>query len=353
MKQNYIMRRALCFMAFLMGMLFVFSPVVNAQVLMNENFDYPKGELYGIGGWMKYGSNPASPIQVVDSPLTYAGYQDVATGGAIELINIANGQDLQKKFTAGDEHITSGVVYYSALINVKTAGKEADKVHFMSLINKTATGNVADGKGGSEYGKLFALAGSEGKFKLGVSRFSTNPVMGESEYELNKTYLVVVKYECVAGTTNDEVSLFVNPTDLEKEPTVPTAKYTTGSDSEVSDKNGFQSVECRQGGSSGKIAPNVIIDALRVARSYPELFGGEAPEPSPAITLSKKSLFMGSVFVGETYTQTINLKGTNLKGDVHLSGMQTGEITASAMTLSKADVESETGVDIILIAKSN
>ena len=347
MKQDYFTRKTFCFVVlFMVGILLLAPSGVHAQMYLNENFNYPEGDLYGQGGWMKYASSSGGAIQVVNNPLTYTGYQDDANGNAVELLNVASGQDLQKKFTEGDEHINSGTLYYSALINVKAAGDADDKVYFMAIVSKTATGNVADGKSGTEYARLFALAGEEGKFKLGVSRSSAKPVMSEEEYELNKTYLVVVKYECVDGVTNDEVSLFVNPVNFATEPVAAVAKYVDGLDGDVSAKNGFQAIECRQGGTTSKVAPNVIIDAIRVARSYPELFSSEAPEPIPAITLSKKNLAIGEVFIGKVYTQEINVKGVNLKSDITLSGMETGEITTSVTTISKADAEAPEGFNV-------
>lgn len=37
-------------------------PTLMAQINFQDNFDYPTGDLYKQGGWVKYASNPNSPI---------------------------------------------------------------------------------------------------------------------------------------------------------------------------------------------------------------------------------------------------------------------------------------------------
>ena len=64
---------------FISGALALFAAIfaapadVGAQVAFQDNFDYPAGPLYGQGPWVKYGSNPNDPLQVVAQKLDYEG----------------------------------------------------------------------------------------------------------------------------------------------------------------------------------------------------------------------------------------------------------------------------------------
>ena len=56
-----------------------------AETLLNESFNYAAGALYGNGKWVKYGAKTSAPIQVTDTALTFADYQNAAAGKAVAL----------------------------------------------------------------------------------------------------------------------------------------------------------------------------------------------------------------------------------------------------------------------------
>ena len=58
-------------LALLLVGLFMLPSKVAAQISFRDDFDYPEGNLYGQGGWVRYGSQTVDPIQVVGTPLTY------------------------------------------------------------------------------------------------------------------------------------------------------------------------------------------------------------------------------------------------------------------------------------------
>lgn len=166
----------------------------DAQIQWKENFDYTAGDLYGQGGWGKYGSDPDFPIQVVDQTLDYEGYPGEVSGKSVKMVGDNKSQDLLVRFDPNDDGVTSGNVYYSALINVSEAPSAA--VYSMTLLSRAKSYVVQDGKSPSELGRLFFDKGdSDGQFKLGVERGSGKPVFADASYEVGKTYLVVVKYE--------------------------------------------------------------------------------------------------------------------------------------------------------------
>lgn len=343
MKKNYKTFIALCFAIIGLGI----SQPASTQPLLNDSFDYTAGNLYNQGNWWRYGTATENPIQTTETGLVYAGYQDANVGRAAELGNLTLSESLVKKFTEGSEAITSGTLYYSALIQVKSAEEKENSI--LAFISKTYSSDVADGKKGNEYGKLFVKKGSsEGKFTLGVERYSLSPAMTTEEYELNQTYLVVVKYEFIDGDNNDVISLFVNPADMETEPAEASAVFNGEIGGDVN--FGIQGIELRQGATSSKPAANVIVDELRVATSYAALFNVDTPvEPQPQIIAEETIYFMYNyIYQGATYEATLNVKAENLKGDITIAPLTTGEITLSTMTITKEQAEAEEGFDLTL-----
>lgn len=352
MKRDLLNRTLFVLIAF-----FAFSLTTQAQLLM-ESFNYSLGNLYGQGDWWQYSTyndSPDNTLKVVETSLTYSGYQDNPAGYAVELNNTVLSQSVVKKFAEGEAGINTGSAYYSALIQVKSAEEKENFI--MAFIRSTYSGDIVDKKTRTEVAKLFVQKGSkENKFKLGVDRSLLNPTMTTEEFDLNVTYLVIVKYEVKEGDNNDEISLFVNPTDFEQEPAEAAALYNGTSGTDIG--NFFiHAIELRQGATSSKAAPHVIIDELRVARSYAELFKltPPDPEPTPEITCDPSGFFYfgywGGVYAGETHTQDIIVKGKNLKGDITVGGMTSGEIIASTTTITKADAESENGYTLTLTFK--
>ena len=123
----------------------------NATLLFNESFDYTLGNLYTQGGWVKYSSHANDPIQVVNTPLTYAGYQTAAAGYAAKIgSSDTQGQDLMKHI--GHLANTNGnVAYIGALLKVDAVGTN----YFLAICD-SATYVFEDGKSPSEKIKLYA-----------------------------------------------------------------------------------------------------------------------------------------------------------------------------------------------------
>lgn len=108
-----------CTLMLLMSM-FLIPADVGAQIKWQEDFNYPAGNLYGHGGWGKYGSNPNDPIQVVEQTLDYEGYPGGVKGKSVKLGAASSGEDLLVRFDPSEEGIKNGTMYYSALINVSS-----------------------------------------------------------------------------------------------------------------------------------------------------------------------------------------------------------------------------------------
>lgn len=325
----------------------------NGETYLAESFDYAEGNLYGNGKWVKYGKKTTAPIQVAKSPLTFAGYQDNAAGKAVRLTK-ESGEYCQVLFRDKGTDAAKGAVYYSALVNVSELPSGSRTAAFMALTgaNSLDATKFGDAEAGSEGAGLFAQASGEG-FKLGVSRnvanlgnVKTSVAWADEECALGTTYLVVVKYEIVDGADNDRISLWINPAKGGAEPAASVVADEESAES-LADVRG---IELRQGSSSVAKTPVVVIDEVRVASTWDEIFTpakADAVE-TPEITITDMTADFGKVYKGLTYTKTINVKGKNLKGDISLSSPVSGEVAVSAATVAKADAESENGCDVVL-----
>lgn len=325
----------------------------NGETYLAESFDYAEGNLYGNGKWVKYGKKITAPVQVANSPLTFAGYQDNAAGNAVRLTK-ESGEYCQVLFRDKGADAAKGTVYYSALVNVSELPSGSRTAAFMALTgaNSLDATKFGDAEAGSEGAGLFAQASGEG-FKLGVSRnvanlgnVKTSVAWADEECALGTTYLVVVKYEIVDGADNDRISLWINPAKGDAEPAASVVADEESAES-LADVRG---IELRQGSSSVAKTPVAVIDEVRVASTWDEIFTpakADAVE-TPEITITDMSADFGKVYKGLTYTKTINVKGKNLKGDISLSSPVSGEVAVSAATVAKADAESENGCDVVL-----
>lgn len=325
----------------------------SAETYLAESFDYAEGNLYGNGKWVKYGKKTTAPIQVAKSPLTFAGYQDNAAGKAVRLTK-ESGEYCQMLFRDKGTDAAKGTVYYSALVNVSELPSGSRTAAFMALTgaNSLDATKFGDTEAGSEGAGLFAQASGEG-FKLGVSRnvanlgnVKTSVAWADEECAIGTTYLVVVKYEIIDGADNDRISLWVNPAKGDAEPAASVVAEEECSES-LADVRG---IELRQGSSSVAKTPVAVIDEVRVASTWNEIFtpAKADAEETPEITITDMSVNFGKVYKGLTYTKTINVKGKNLKGDISLSSPVSGEVAVSATTVAKADAESENGCDVVL-----
>lgn len=343
------MKKLLLFCAATMAM----TLTANGETYLAESFDYAEGNLYGNGKWVKYGKKTTAPIQVAKSPLTFAGYQDNAAGNAVRLTK-ESGEYCQVLFRDKGTDAAKGTVYYSALVNVSELPSGSRTAAFMALTgaNSLDATKFGDAEAGSEGAGLFAQASGEG-FKLGVSRnvanlgnVKTSVAWADEECALGTTYLVVVKYEIVDGADNDRISLWINPAKGDAEPAASVVADEKSAES-LADVRG---IELRQGSSSVAKTPVAVIDEVRVASTWDEIFTPAKADAvaTPEITITDMSADFGKVYKGLTYTKTINVKGKNLKGDISLSSPVSGEVAVSAATVAKADAESENGCDVVL-----
>lgn len=312
----------------LFAMATLIGTTANAERLLTENFEYNLGNLYSQGGWLKYGTQAAGPVQVIDNALTYPDYQDKTVGKAVHLTQVASGEDLMR--AVSETAISSGKVYLSALVKVNAV---ADDQYFLAFIQPTSAG-IVDKKTPPENTRLIASKGSaDGKFVFKISRNSATLFESTEEFELGKTYLVVMSYEFKEGTKNDVVQLWVNPAVASTEPQ-PNAAINSATHTGA-DMKSFQAIELRQGSSATKVGPDVIIDAIRVGTAWTDLFDVASTEPT--MTVTPTVVYDGSaVAIGSSTTfATYAVEYANLENpiDVYLTGANRNQFEVSAETI--------------------
>lgn len=325
--------------------------MAQAIVALHEDFNYPVGDLYGQGGWVHNGGNSADPIQVVDKALTYEGYYDNSEGKCVRLGNTKSGEDLQCRFTTDDDGVKTGTLYYSALINVESQPSKGSYV--MSLVLRTKTSVVTEGKNGIDLGRLFIDKGTaDDEVLVGIERGGSKPEYSATPLKIGQTYLVVVKYKISeTGGGTDDVFLYVNPASQSKEPETPNA-FIDGINHTGSGVGnyGLQGLVLRQGSIASATAPELYVGSVRVSDTYSGLFGKTEEVKTPTLNASKKNLILGNVYTGDEYSEDIVVSGTNLTGDVTVES-SSDAVTVSPASLAAADVMSGDGAKLNIKVK--
>lgn len=233
--------------------------VSQAQTLVNENFDYTAGSgLIGQGGWAIVGTSVVNPISVSASSISYPNYPSSGIGQELSVAN--TGQDVTKAFTAQ----LTGTVYYSFLANLASANTTGD--YFIHLVETGSTSAFF----GRFYGKLVG-----DKLSFGIMNASggtATPTYTEAIYDLNTTYLIVVKV--VASTAVS--SIVINPA-FTPEPTTWLTN-TTGGTSVPLATAGLGGINIRQGTATN--APALKLDGIRVATTWDALFTSTGLNPA-------------------------------------------------------------------------
>jgi len=245
----------------LMGM------TVNAQVLLNEQFNYPLGDSISGHGWITHSGLGTNTIPVVNGNLSYTGYPSPA-GQMIKMLN--TGQDVNKVF--GPK--TSTTVYAAFLVKVTNASTGDYFAHFIKAGSSSLfAGRVFVKKDPANAAKILFGIGK------GTNATSTLTVFATTSVDTNLTHLIVLKYAANSAATNDDiVSLFINPTISSVEGTPSLIATDVANDIDSS----FMGFAFRQGTSSS--APNLNIDEVRVASTWIDAVGFGGVVTSPVVT---------------------------------------------------------------------
>ncbi|TGD83204.1 T9SS type A sorting domain-containing protein [Hymenobacter wooponensis] len=214
-------------------------------LLLEENFEYPVGSLLTANYWTAHSGAGTKSVAVVAKPLSYQGYS-ANSGNAAALTG--SGEDVNRTFSPVYSRTP---VYASFLVNVASVTTSGD--YFFHL-GPQVTGSTFRGR-------VFVRKDASNKLQFGVSSGSGTADYTPAQYDLNTTYLVVLKYTFdEAGST---AQLFINPTTTNQEPATASASATeTGTLAAPNDNIG--SVALRQGSAS----PVLTVDGIRVGNTY-------------------------------------------------------------------------------------
>ncbi|MBK7173789.1 MAG: hypothetical protein IPH84_11270, partial [Bacteroidales bacterium] len=217
--------------------------------LLVEEFDYTAGTLLTANGWTAHSSANSQAITVNNGGLTFPGYLSSGIGNAALVDN--TGEDVNKGFSA----VSSGAVYVGFLVNVTTNSAG----YFFNLGGSTI--------GTTFRGKVFTDASNH----FGVSVGSNTGTFASSTFTTGTTYLLVLKYEVVSGSTNDKVSLFIFDSSIPaSEPVSPSVgPLTDAAQSDITPGT----VALRQYSAT----QNFLIDGIRVGTSWSAIAGASAP----------------------------------------------------------------------------
>lgn len=233
----------------------------SAQLLLEENFDYPLDSLNATNGWtaLAIGSG-TNPIYVNDSNITYSSYPSII-GKAVRMVK--SGQDIYKPITA----TTTGSVYASFIARFNDMGVAIAGDYFFDFMeSSTSSTNYKT--------RVFVTKNASNKVAFGLSKSGNGSAAQTAwttfTYDLNTNYLIVVKYTFNTATNLDDVSsMWINPIISSVEPTADlTNTYTVGTNPDLLNVG---RIGLRQGSSTNGSILN--IDGIRVANTWADVMG--------------------------------------------------------------------------------
>lgn len=322
-----------------------------AEILINDSFAYNVGSIASQGLWVASGTPGSYPINIVGENLTYAGYQDEASGNAV-VVDMSMGKNaVQSIFAPKGSDAVTGTVYYSALVRVDAFPSSLGKPGAIIALTgvNSYTEEYGDALTGSEGGGLYVKKGADDDHALfGISIKSssngvaaTDVVWSEKEVALDETALVLVAYS--RTDAGDEISLWVNPDGAD------------AGDAEVKQSSAeptlvdIRGIQIAQRSALMSKMPQVTIDEMRVATELSDIFSGSgAPVTVPNITMSSSSVDFGQVYCGVEVKRTVTVFATDLEGDITISDGQSGHVSVSATTIPAAEAMSEQGFELTL-----
>lgn len=252
----------------LIYLLLLTAGITSAQsLLLQEDFSFTSGtDLAGQNGWTK-GVAGTNLVTISDTGLSLPGYPNSGTGKAALFIPTSDRD--QKAFTG----TLSGAYYYSFMISVASAGTGD---YFIGLYSSSAF-----------RGRVYLKSDGVG-FQFGIVKTTTGTITYTTgvPYNYNTVYSGVVKYEfSSAATTDDKVSLYINPDFGNSELGAATIGPITDLGNDVN-----ANVIAIQGRAN---CGTFILDGIRIADSWSALRGG----PPAVTTFLELPKFIGSNMV--------------------------------------------------------
>jgi signal transduction histidine kinase len=192
-------------------------PSARADLLYYEGFDYPAGEELGEGSSDAAWGNDKNQFTIVSGSLYYPGIVP-STGNRVNVKATFPSLDSVRNVDGAWEKQSNGTLYVSFILRLHSFAQIASAGEGTSLVT------VGDTLNNTELFGINLL--NTGTVRLGVlkypssgtnissSAFFTSGTGANLMVDGSTTYLIVAKYEWVAGESNDVVTVWVNPADL-------------------------------------------------------------------------------------------------------------------------------------------
>ena len=251
------MKKSTLFAVLFSAMFFFGFHQVGWGQLLTEDFNYTSGDLLTAHGWTAHSGAGTNSIAISPSSISFAGYLSSGIGQEVSLV--ATGEDVNKTFTAQ----TSGNIYASFLVNVSSSSTTGD--YFFHFGATTISTNFR--------GRLFVKKDASNNIAFGISQSTTTANLTPYIYSLNTTYLIVVRYTIVSGTTNDISAIYVNPPLYSAEPASGWITNTDASGTDLADVGSIALRQCTTANATG-----LKLDGIRVSTTQPHLMALLTPE---------------------------------------------------------------------------
>jgi hypothetical protein len=189
-------------------LMLIFSSI-SSQIILKENF-MGSGALLGQmnfttgTSWIK-GADGSKPFTITEGSLSYPGYIASDMGNKVGFSSIGMDVTALPFQTA----VTSGNIYVSFLVRISYVNPNSAGGYFFGLCTS----------GGLNYKSTFyAKKDGNNKVAFGIGIRTSPNQWTDYIYDLNTTYLVVIKYQINSGDNNDLTSFTINPVLTETEP---------------------------------------------------------------------------------------------------------------------------------------
>ncbi len=225
-----------------------------AQNVLTEDFIFdPVDSLEKSGDWERSGINTEFNIKISAPGLEYKDYIGSARGNTCKISNNGNGDIVYRNFSS---EITSGSAYMSFMFQVDSLPDSFTEGYCISFNPNTGGTNLNTA--------LHVRRTSSNSFQLGIRKL-TSVQYGSKNFDVHKTYLIVLKYTILAGSNNDSSSVYVFSDVLpQSEPNQPHAASTEGDDY-TGQASVYLNNNYAQDGIKGC---DIKIDGIRVGTSW-------------------------------------------------------------------------------------
>lgn len=321
---------------FLVLCAFMTLSAAQANVMLNEHFDrtlgtlsastWSGGKLPNDSNWHTYSPGTVQ-FQVVSEQLQKTDYCTASSGKAVQY-SANHSRDyilFPQAFngTAGNNVYMAFLMIVSELQTTSSSTSATNANNSIMSFAIDASNNAL----GSLNGRVLIQTVDESSYKLGVSRRGEMPQFAEQVLSKNSTYLIVAEYCFIAGEKNDIVNLYIDPTPSAQTLAVASVNPSTAS----ADTETLVGIALC---SNGNTPTNMLIDEIRVATSWNELWE-DSSAPTPVISVAG-SLAFGDVTKGEAAEKTLSVQGENLQGPISVLSDK-AELVPAVSSISAAD----------------